>query len=111
MGKEISISVRIFLGVFLFLLAAMGIITNTMVLTVLRLTGVFRGKSTSLILISLTSIGVFGCAVEILLALSTMVASPAEFRRRNLLFIQAVLGSFLFWSYITSFFLLSIEFE
>lgn len=109
MEKEISTSARIFLGVFLFLLAAIGITANTIVVTVLRFRSDFKRKTTNTILTSLASIGFFGCAIDIPLALSTMVASPAEFHRRNLLLAQAALGSFLFWGYITSFFLLSID--
>ena len=107
--ENISFGTRIFLGLFIITLAGIGIIGNTIVITVLRLKNVFMRKTTSLILTSLASVDLLGSIVDIPLAFSTMVvASPVD-HLYNLSLTQEVIGPCLFWGYITCFFLLSID--
>ena len=109
MGIEISNSVKIFLGVFIILLAIIGIIGNIIVVTVLRLRNIFTRKTTSLILTSLAAVDLLGCTVDIPLAFSTMVATVPDGHVHNLSLAQVAFGPFLFLGYITCFFLLSID--
>lgn len=109
MGKGISTSVRIFLGVFIILLAVIGIIGNTIVITVLRVKNIFTRKTTSLILMSLATVDLLGSTVDIPLAFSTMVATPPDGQLYYLSLAQVVLGPFLFLGYTTCFFLLSFD--
>lgn len=109
MDIGISTSVRTFLGVFIILLAVIGIIGNILVVTVLQLKNIFTRKTTSLILTTLAVVDLFGSTVDIPLAFSTIVASPPEDQLYHLSLAQVVLGPFLFLGYTTCFFLLSFD--
>lgn len=109
MEKGISTSVRIFLGIFIILLAVIGVIGNTIVVTVLKVKNIFTRKTTSLILMSLAVVDLLGSTVDIPLAFSTMVAAPPDRKLYNLSLAQVVLGPLLFLGYITCFFLLSFD--
>ncbi|XP_078374356.1 uncharacterized protein LOC144657871 [Oculina patagonica] len=111
MVKGISTSVRIFLGIFIILLAVIGIIGNTTVVTVLKVKNIFTRKTTSLILTSLAVVDLLGSTVDIPLAFSTMVASPPDRQLQlyHLSLAQVALGPLLFLGYITCFFLLSFD--
>lgn len=107
--KGISTSVRIFLGVFIILLAVVGIIGNIIVVTVLQVKNIFTRKTTSLILTTLALVDLLGSTVDIPLAFSTIVATPPEDQLYYLSLAQVVLGPFLFLGYTTCFFLLSFD--
>ncbi|KAJ7337884.1 hypothetical protein OS493_008042 [Desmophyllum pertusum] len=109
MDQEISSSVKIFLGVFIIFLAVIGILGNTIVITVLKLKNIFTRKTTSLILTSLAAVDLLGSMVDIPLAFSTMVVTPPLGQLYNLSLAQVAIGPFFFWGYITCFFLLSID--
>lgn len=107
MEKEISFGIRVFLGVFITVLAIVGIIGNTIVITVLRVKNNFMRKRTSLILTSLAAVDLLGSMVDMPLAFSTMIIASPDDHLYNLSLAQQVLGPCLFWGYITCFFVLS----
>lgn len=109
MGKEISTSVKTFLGVFIILLAIIGVIGNTIVITVLRIKNIFTRKATSLILTSLAAVDLLGSMVDIPLAFSIMVASLPDEQLYRLSLAKVVIGPLFFLGYITCFFLLSFD--
>ena len=109
MGKEISPSIKIFLGAFIILLATIGIIGNSIVITVLRIKNIFTRKATSLILTSLAAVDLLGSMVDIPLAFSIMVESLPDEQLNRLSLAKVVIGPLLFLGYITCFLLLSLD--
>ncbi|XP_020609032.1 histamine H2 receptor-like [Orbicella faveolata] len=109
MGKEITPSVKIFLGVFIILLALIGVIGNTIVIIVLRIKNIFTRKATSLILTSLAAVDLLGSMVDIPLAFGIMVASLPDEQLYRLSLAKVVIGPLFFLGYITCFFLLSLD--
>ena len=109
MSKEISPSIKIFLGVFIILLAIVGIVGNTIVIIVLRIKNIFTRRATSLILTSLAAVDLLGSMVDIPLAFSIMVASLPDVKLYCLSLAKVVIGPLFFLGYITCLFLLSLD--
>lgn len=107
--REISFGIKVFLGVFIILMAVVGIVGNTIVITVLRSNNTFMRKTTSLILTNLAVVDLLGCAVNIPLAFCTVIAGAPVGHLYQLSLAHVAFGPCLFWGYITCFFLLSVN--